>query len=122
MEVLLHLLEHSEHRHRVHGGDDAAKGEDLVDVHRRVDEPGVDEVEAEGDGGGGEGGAKHGQGEHGGQLRQEGRVVEVVGGVQDDGGDEDGVDGEVGDGEGVQGRHVPRHRGPGVATGGGWGV
>ena len=44
-------------------------------------------------------------------------MVEVEGGVEDDGGDEDGVDGEVGDGEGVECRHVPRHRGP--AGGGG---
>ena len=43
-------------------------------------------------------------------LREKGRVVEVVGSMEDDGGDEDGVDGQVLNAEPVQLRHVSAYR------------
>ena len=43
-------------------------------------------------------------------LWEKARMVEVIGGVEDDRGDEDGVDGEVLHAEPVQLRHEPAYR------------
>lgn len=76
----------------------------MVDVDGGVEVDSVEKVETNADQSSIEGGANSGHEEDAGDLLKELGVVEVIGGMEDDGRDEDAVESQVTHLEGVEGR------------------
>ena len=75
----------------------------MEDVHGGVEEDLIEEEKTSRDKKGVTDSTEDGHGEDGGKLEEEFWLVEVVGGVEDDGRDEEGVDGQVWHAEAVEG-------------------